>query len=103
MTPSATPLTPSKTPATAFAGDRSPSSPSNERYWDDSTRCNVCEKKFKLFSRHRHYCARCLSAFCHKHGRTTHSNMTSCRVPGSCVCDRCLALERFHREQQEVR
>jgi len=74
----------------------SANSPSNERYWDDHTRCNVCEKKFKVVTRCRHNCARCLSAFCHKHGRTTHSNFTSCRVPGSCICNMCLDVEHFN-------
>mmetsp|Transcript_24032 Transcript_24032/g.50100 ORF Transcript_24032/g.50100 Transcript_24032/m.50100 type:complete len:715 (+) Transcript_24032:298-2442(+) len=88
-------------PASGTAGKSVPpitamnSSPggNHERYWDDYTRCNVCEKKFKFLIRHRHHCARCLSAFCHKHGKTTHSNITSCRVPGSCICNRCIYLE----------
>jgi hypothetical protein len=74
----------------------------HERCWDDYTRCNVCEKKFKYFVRHRHHCARCLSAFCHKHGKTTHSNLTSCRVPGTCVCDNCQLIEKVARQNATV-
>ncbi|GMH66431.1 hypothetical protein TrLO_g10115 [Triparma laevis f. longispina] len=86
-------------PQTPTSNNRSPlnnRSPSeHEKCWDDQTRCNVCEKKFKLIRRHRHHCARCLSSFCHKHGRTTHNNFTSCKVPGSCICDRCQEVEKL--------
>mmetsp|Transcript_22424 Transcript_22424/g.40452 ORF Transcript_22424/g.40452 Transcript_22424/m.40452 type:complete len:726 (-) Transcript_22424:145-2322(-) len=57
---------------------------------DDDERCNTCQKRYKFGKRHRHHCAKCLATFCHKHGHTTHSNFTSCRVPGDCVCDVCL-------------
>jgi len=61
---------------------------------DDDSRCVVCEKKFKFGKRWKHHCSRCMSTFCHKHGRTTHNNFTSCKVPGSCVCNHCLNLTR---------
>merc|ERR1712151_809487 len=61
--------------------------------YDDYTICNTCRKKYKLGKRYRHHCARCLSTFCHKHGRTTHSNFTSCKIPGSCVCNKCLEMD----------
>ncbi len=54
------------------------------------TLCNCCGKKFKFPKRCRHHCSRCGNTFCHKHGRCTHSNIVSCKVPGDCVCDRCL-------------
>lgn len=75
-----------------------------KEYEDDNNRCNTCRKRFKFGKRWRHHCARCLSSFCHKHGRTTHSNMTSCRVPGTCVCNVCLELEQFNKKdaKQEV-
>jgi len=60
---------------------------------DDYTLCNTCRKKYKIGKRWRHHCARCLSTFCHKHGRTTHSNLTSCKIPGSCVCNKCLEMD----------
>ncbi len=59
---------------------------------DDDSRCVICEKKFKFGKRWKHHCSRCMSTFCHKHGRTTHNNFTSCKVPGSCVCNHCLNL-----------
>jgi len=62
--------------------------------YDDYTICNTCRKKYKLGRRYRHHCARCLSTFCHKHGRTTHSNFTSCKIPGSCVCNKCLEIDK---------
>lgn len=52
--------------------------------------CNTCSKKFKFPKRCRHHCAECGSTFCHKHGKTTHSNFVACKVPGSCVCNVCL-------------
>jgi hypothetical protein len=57
---------------------------------DDGNLCIVCQKKFKLGKRYRHHCSRCTATFCHKHGKPTHSNFTSCRVPGSCLCNPCL-------------
>ncbi|GMH94243.1 hypothetical protein TrST_g13682 [Triparma strigata] len=84
--------------STSPNSNRSPSE--HEKCWDDQTRCNVCEKKFKLIRRHRHHCARCLSSFCHKHGRTTHSNFTSCKVPGSCICDRCIEVEKLAKNER---
>mmetsp|Transcript_28923 Transcript_28923/g.44976 ORF Transcript_28923/g.44976 Transcript_28923/m.44976 type:complete len:743 (-) Transcript_28923:120-2348(-) len=58
--------------------------------WKDNQCCNVCGKRFRFGKRWRHHCARCLSAFCHKHGHTTHKNFLSCKVPGDCVCNKCL-------------
>lgn len=60
---------------------------------EDHRRCNTCCKTYKFGKRRKHHCSRCLSTFCHKHGRTTHSNFTSCRFPGSCVCMPCLKFE----------
>jgi hypothetical protein len=56
----------------------------------DHNLCNCCGKSFKFPKRCRHNCARCGSAFCHKHGKTTHPNFISCKVPGDCLCNRCL-------------
>jgi len=61
---------------------------------DNDKLCNSCCKPYKFGKRYKHHCARCLATFCHKHGRTTHSNFTSCKVPGDCVCNICLALEQ---------
>jgi hypothetical protein len=52
----------------------------------------VCQKKFKFGKRYKHHCSRCMATFCHKHGRTSHNNFTSCKVPGSCLCNPCLEL-----------
>lgn len=57
---------------------------------DDYNKCNTCNKHYKIFKRHKHHCARCMATFCHKHGRVTHSNFTSCKVPGDCLCNHCL-------------
>lgn len=57
---------------------------------DDHNVCNYCRKSFKFPKRCRHNCARCGSAFCHKHGKTSHPGFISCKVPGDCVCNRCL-------------
>jgi len=65
----------------------------NESFYHDNSRCSVCEKKFKFVKRCKHTCSRCLTTCCHRHGRTSHSNLTSCKVPGSCVCDICLKVE----------
>jgi len=62
----------------------------SENEVDNHKVCNTCRKKYKIGKRWKHHCARCLSTFCHKHGRTTHNNWTSCKVPGSCVCNKCL-------------
>ena len=56
---------------------------------DDGSLCIVCQKKFKIGKRYRHHCSRCMATFCHKHGKTTHTNFTSCGVPGSCLCNPC--------------
>lgn len=61
---------------------------------DNDKICNYCRKTYKLGKRYKHHCARCLATFCHKHGRTSHSNFTSCKVPGDCVCNICLQLEK---------
>ena len=70
---------------------------------DDGFRCIECEKKFKFGKRWKHHCSRCMSTFCHKHGRTTHNNLTSCKVPGSCLCNPCLKLlkTRDHSSRQK--
>ena len=52
--------------------------------------CNVCSKRYKFGKRKKHNCCICFSTFCHKHGRTTHSNFIACKVPGSCICNKCL-------------
>jgi len=57
------------------------------------TSCNTCGKKYKFPKRCRHHCSICRHTFCHKHGRCTHSNFVSCKVPGDCVCNRCLQLQ----------
>ena len=54
--------------------------------------CSECRMKFKIGKRYKHHCARCMATFCHKHGRTTHINLTSCKIPGDCICNSCLAL-----------
>ena len=72
-------------------------------YYHDNSRCNVCEKKFKFIKRMKHTCSRCLTTFCHKHGRTSHSNLTSCKVPGNCVCDLCLKLEESEKQKKRER
>lgn len=59
---------------------------------DDGSTCIVCQKKFKFGKRYKHHCSRCMATFCHKHGRTSHNNFTSCKVPGSCLCNPCLEL-----------
>ena len=66
------------------------SHPRRSSYVDDDSRCSECEKKFRIGKRYKHHCARCMASFCHKHGRTTHSNFTSCKVPGDCICNSCL-------------
>ena len=69
-----------------------PEHPRRATYVDDGTRCSECEKKFKIGKRYKHHCARCMATFCHKHGRTTHNNFTSCKVPGDCICNTCLKV-----------
>ena len=61
-------------------------------YEEDHNICNTCNKKYKFRKRCRHLCAKCGSTFCHKHGKTTHSNMIACKVPGTCVCNVCLGV-----------
>jgi len=56
---------------------------------DHNSKCSECDKRFKM-GRYKHHCCHCMAVFCHKHGRTTHSNFTSCRVPGDCICNSCL-------------
>jgi len=60
---------------------------------DDYNRCNSCHKLYKFPHRFRHHCARCLSTFCHKHGKTTHSNLVACKVPSDCICNVCLEID----------
>ncbi|KAL9188499.1 hypothetical protein ACHAXT_006877 [Thalassiosira profunda] len=57
---------------------------------DDDNVCSECQKKFRIGKRYKHHCSRCMATFCHKHGRTTHTNFTSCKVPGDCMCNSCL-------------
>lgn len=57
---------------------------------DDGNRCIECHKKFQFAKRYKHHCSRCMSTFCHKHGHTTHPNIVSCKVPGTCLCNPCL-------------
>ena len=64
----------------------------NSSHLDDDSRCSECQKKFKLGRRYKHHCARCMAVFCHKDGRTTHSNFSSCKVPGDCICNTCLKI-----------
>uniref|UniRef100_A0A7S1VXY7 EF-hand domain-containing protein n=1 Tax=Skeletonema marinoi TaxID=267567 RepID=A0A7S1VXY7_9STRA len=59
---------------------------------DDGSRCIECLKKFQFAKRYKHHCSRCMSTFCHKHGRTTHPNIVSCKVPGTCLCNPCLEV-----------
>jgi hypothetical protein len=61
---------------------------------DDGSRCIECRKKFQFAKRYKHHCSRCMSTFCHKHGRTTHPNIVSCKVPGTCLCNPCLEVLR---------
>ncbi|KAL7483047.1 hypothetical protein ACHAW6_008701 [Cyclotella cf. meneghiniana] len=82
----------------AFSSDNESTSlsPVNEtksqQIIDDGSMCIVCQKKFKFGKRYKHHCSRCMATFCHKHGKTTHSNLTSCKVPGSCLCNSCLEV-----------
>jgi hypothetical protein len=69
---------------------------------DDSTRCSECGRKFKIGKRYKHHCSRCMATFCHKHGKTTHNNFTSCRVPGDCICNSCI-VELSEREARSER
>ena len=59
---------------------------------DNGRVCSECMKKFQIGKRYKHHCAQCMATFCHKHGRTNHSNFTSCKIPGDCICNSCLAL-----------
>jgi len=59
---------------------------------DDNNKCSECDKRFKIGKRYKHHCSRCMATFCHKHGRTTHNNFTSCRIPGDCMCNSCLEV-----------
>lgn len=52
--------------------------------------CNTCLKKYKFPYRFRHDCCKCGSSFCNKHGKTTHPNAVPCKVPGTCICAKCL-------------
>jgi hypothetical protein len=47
-----------------------------------------------LGKRWKHHCCRCLSTFCQKHGKVAHPIFTSCKVPGSCICQPCLDAEQ---------
>lgn len=59
---------------------------------DYGNSCSECGKKFRIGKRYKHHCSRCMATFCHKHGRTTHNNFTSCKVPGDCICNSCLKI-----------
>ena len=65
---------------------------------DDMKYCSVCQKKYKFPRRFRHHCSRCTATFCHKHGRTTHSSLVACGVPGSCLCQPCLDFLEKQRQ-----
>jgi len=69
-------------------------SSSKEEYVDDPSSCNTCRKRYKLGKRWKHHCCRCLSTFCQKHGKVAHPIFTSCKVPGSCICQPCLDAEQ---------
>jgi len=75
------------------------------RFPNDGNVCSECNKRFKVGKRYKHHCSRCMATFCHKHGRTTHSNFTSCRVPGDCMCNSCLAVlqSREHHSEHNYR
>jgi len=64
---------------------------------NEASICSECHKRFKIGKRYKHHCSRCMATFCHKHGRTTHSNFTSCRVPGDCMCNSCLTVLESRR------
>lgn len=66
---------------------------------DDNDRCSECHKPFKIGKRYKHHCSRCMAIFCHKHGRTTHSNFTSCKMPGDCLCNTCLSIRSERSER----
>lgn len=68
---------------------------------DDGSRCIECLKKFQFAKRYKHHCSRCMSTFCHKHGRTTHPNIISCKVPGTCLCNPCLKVLKENRSQSQ--
>ena len=53
--------------------------------------CKICLKRYKFFKRKRHNCSVCFESFCHKHGKTTHNNFVSCKVPGDCICNKCMS------------
>ena len=74
---------------------RTNSSSARDLLHDDYNRCNCCHKRYKFPHRFRHHCARCLSTFCHKHGKTTHSNLISCKVPSDCICNLCLEADGY--------
>lgn len=74
---------------------RTNSSSARDLLHDDYNRCNCCHKRYKFPHRFRHHCARCLSTFCHKHGKTTHSNLVSCKVPSDCICNLCLEADGY--------
>jgi len=74
---------------------RTNSSSARDVMHDDYNRCNCCHKEYKFPHRFRHHCARCLSTFCHKHGKTTHSNLISCKVPSDCICNVCLEANGY--------
>lgn len=58
---------------------------------DNGRVCSECMKKFQIGKRYKHHCSQCMATFCHKHGCTTHSNFTSCKIPGNCICNSCLS------------
>ena len=68
---------------------------------DDGSRCIECLKKFQFPKRYKHHCSRCMATFCHKHGRTTHPNIISCKVPGTCLCNPCLKVLKQNRAQSQ--
>lgn len=60
---------------------------------ENENHCIICKKRYKFGKRKKHHCSICHETFCHKHGKTTHSNLVPCKVPGTCVCNDCLVVD----------
>jgi hypothetical protein len=73
--------------------DRVSSIASHDGIGDCDDHCIVCKKRYKFGKRKKHHCSICYSTFCHKHGKTTHSNFIPCKVPGDCVCNNCIVTD----------
>ena len=81
----------SKSSASGISASRSTDAMSRRSSADEDNTCSECCKKFRIGKRYKHHCSRCMATFCHKHGKTTHNNFTSCKVPGDCMCNSCLS------------